>query len=71
MPVYAIAERDGLMLMWRSIAIAAAGVIAGTALGMRLLDRVPAPLFRRIVAILLLALGTWILIRYYSRGGNP
>jgi uncharacterized membrane protein YfcA len=62
MPVYLVAERSGLMQIWPLIAIATAGVVAGTLLGMRLLTDVPDRLFRRIVAVLLLALGTWMLL---------
>ena len=63
LPVYVVAERDGLLMLSKEIAIAAVAVIAGTVLGMRLLQRVPPTAFRRIVAVLLLALAGWMLIR--------
>jgi uncharacterized membrane protein YfcA len=62
MPVYLVTERSGLLQIWPLIAIATAGVVAGTVVGMRLLTNVPERLFRRIVALLLLALGTWMLL---------
>jgi len=61
MPVYLAAERSGLLQMWPLIAISIGGVVAGTLLGTRVLRNVPDRLFRRIVALLLLALGTWML----------
>jgi uncharacterized membrane protein YfcA len=61
MPVYLAAERSGLLQMWPLIAISIVGVVAGTLLGTRVLRNVPDRLFRRIVALLLLALGTWML----------
>ncbi len=60
LPVYIATERAGLLSMWPVIAIATAGVVAGTLAGMRLLDHVPERLFRRVVSILLLALGLWM-----------
>lgn len=61
MPVYLVAERSGLLQIWPLIAIATVGVVIGTLTGMRVLRHVPDRQFRRIVAVLLLALGTWML----------
>jgi uncharacterized protein len=61
LPVYIYTERAALLRMWPLIAIATAGVVVGTLAGMRLLKHVPDALFRRIVAVLLLALGAWML----------
>jgi uncharacterized protein len=63
MPVYLVTERAELMGIWPLIVLAAAGVVIGTIAGARLLKRVPEPVFRRIVAVLLLALGTWMILR--------
>jgi uncharacterized membrane protein YfcA len=60
MPVYLATERSGLLQIWSLIAISTVGVVAGTLLGTRLLRTVPERLFRRIVAALLLVLGTWM-----------
>ncbi len=63
MPVYLATERARLLSLWPAIAIAAAGVVIGTVLGARLLARIPERLFRRLIAVLLLALGTWMVVR--------
>ncbi len=63
LPVYVAGEWTRLAAMWPLIAIATAGVVAGTLTGMRLLPHVPDRAFRRVVAVLLLALGTWMVLR--------
>lgn len=57
MPVYFVVEAEGLVEIWPLIAVATAGVLAGTLAGERVLRRVPEPIFRRVVAGLILALG--------------
>ena len=57
-PVYLAVERAQLARLWPTIAIATAGVVAGTLFGARLLERIPEPRFRQIVGVLLLLLGT-------------
>jgi uncharacterized membrane protein YfcA len=69
MPVYLVVERSGLLRMWPLIAIATAGVVAGTLLGARALAHVPERLFRRIVAVLLLGLGAWMLFSALGKVG--
>lgn len=61
LPVYLATERAGLLSLWPLIAIASVGVVVGTLTGMRLLQHVPERLFRPVVAVLLLALGLWML----------
>jgi uncharacterized membrane protein YfcA len=61
MPVYILTEPAALLRMWPLIATATAGVVAGTWFGMRVLRYVPQRVFRRIVAVLLLSLGAWML----------
>jgi uncharacterized membrane protein YfcA len=63
MPVYIVAERSGLPQIWHLIAIATVGVVAGTLTGTRVLTYVPERQFRRAVAVLLLALGAWMLLQ--------
>jgi uncharacterized membrane protein YfcA len=63
MPVYLVAQRSALLEIWPLIAIATAGVVVGTLTGARALRNVPERQFRRVVAVLLLALGTWMLLR--------
>jgi len=46
---------------WPQVALAIAGVCIGTAIGSRVLERIPRSVFRRIVALLLFALGIYML----------
>jgi uncharacterized membrane protein YfcA len=61
-PVYLATEWSGLQDLWIPIAIATAGVVAGTLAGARMLRGVPEPVFRRVVALLLLSLGAWMIL---------
>lgn len=63
LPVYLAVERSRLVPLWPLIGVATAGVLVGTAIGLRLLPRIPDRTFRRVVAILLLALGGWMVLR--------
>lgn len=56
-PVYLSYRGDDLARFIWPIALAAAGVVGGTAVGHRLLARIPERSFRRIVAVLLALLG--------------
>jgi uncharacterized membrane protein YfcA len=47
---------------WREMVFAIVGVVAGTIWGGRLLRRIPETAFRRIVAILILLLGIYMLV---------
>lgn len=60
LPVYLATEWDDIVGVWPLLAIASVGVIVGTALGTRVLGRLPQHLFRRAVASLLLALGLYM-----------
>jgi uncharacterized protein len=62
LPVYLATQWEDIVGVWQQVAIATAGVVVGTALGARLLERVPQRLFRRIVACLLLALGVYMML---------
>jgi uncharacterized membrane protein YfcA len=61
MPVYLVVERSALLRIWPLIAVATTGALIGTAMGTRVLSRVPEPVFRRVVALLLAGLGVWML----------
>ena len=61
MPVYLIANGRDVLQEWRTLAIASAGVVVGTAIGSRLLPRLRTAVFRRAVAVLLALLGAWML----------
>jgi uncharacterized membrane protein YfcA len=63
MPVYFATEGDKVAGLWPVVAIAAAGVLAGTLAGEKILRRVPEPLFRRLVSLLILCLGLFVLWR--------
>ena len=63
MPIYFYSHGPQLPATRSAIAIATAGVIAGTLLGGRLLRRIPEAVFRRVVAVLLTILGVALLIR--------
>jgi uncharacterized membrane protein YfcA len=62
-PVYLWFMGDALARLATWIAIATVGVVAGTLLGLRLLDRIPERVFRRVVAVGLALLGAAMLSR--------
>jgi uncharacterized membrane protein YfcA len=61
LPVYLAAEWRGIGGLWPLILLATAGVVIGTELGTRALVRVPERAFRRLLALLLVALGVYML----------
>ena len=63
MPIYFYTHGAQLPTMMPAIAIATAGVIAGTLFGGRVLQRIPEAAFRRVVAVLLAILGVALLMR--------
>ncbi|HET7698967.1 MAG TPA: sulfite exporter TauE/SafE family protein [Vicinamibacterales bacterium] len=63
LPVYLAGEWPRLVSMAWLIGLATAGVLLGTVAGMRLLPRIPERVFRIVVALLLLALGAWMVLR--------
>jgi uncharacterized protein len=67
MPVYLAMEGNQILEVWQMAAVATAGVIVGTLFGGRLLSRVPEAKFRIIVAVILAALGVWML----AQAANP
>ena len=66
MPVYLVTDAAALGRLWPLIAVATVGVCAGTLAGARILFHVPERRYRPIVAILLLALGAWMLTRGHA-----
>lgn len=62
LPIYAVSTGRELLQAWPVVAIASAGVLAGTLLGKVLLGWIPEALFRRIVSALLVALGIAIFV---------
>ncbi len=63
MPVYFAVEGGNILREWPLLGIAVAGVVVGTLAGERILGRVPERIFRTLVALLILALGVYMLTR--------
>ena len=63
MPVYFATEGDKIAGLWPMVTIASLGVLIGTLGGEKILKRVPEPLFRRLVSLLILALGLFVLLQ--------
>jgi hypothetical protein len=61
LPVYLATLGHEVLSVWPSLIITTVGVVIGTALGTRVLGRVPERLFRRIIASFLLALGVYMM----------
>jgi uncharacterized membrane protein YfcA len=62
-PVYLGTQWSALWRHWPDIAIGLGGVLVGTLAGTRLLRRIPENVFRRVVGLLVLAIGIYMLIR--------
>jgi uncharacterized protein len=62
MPVYAVLHWRAVVQLWPILLLTIFGVVVGTLAGERLLQRIPPPLFRRIVAIIILGLGVSLLV---------
>jgi uncharacterized membrane protein YfcA len=66
LPVYIAGQHAEMLSLWRWIAVATAGVTAGTLIGSRALRRVPDAWFRRVLAVTLAVLGVTMLWRGWS-----
>jgi uncharacterized protein len=62
MPVYLAIETKRILSAWPMLLVATVGALVGTFWGVRLLRRIPERLFRRLLYILILALGIYMLI---------
>lgn len=62
MPVYLATQGSEIVSLWPILSVATAGVIVGTAIGIRILPRLHSDTFRRSVAILLATLGFAMLV---------
>jgi uncharacterized protein len=62
MPVYVAAETNGILSAWPVVLISTAGVLIGTFWGVRLLRQIPETVFRKLLNILILALGVYMVI---------
>ncbi|MEO6210546.1 MAG: sulfite exporter TauE/SafE family protein [Gemmatimonadaceae bacterium] len=61
MPVYFATQWRALSAIWPLVLIATVGALAGTLVGVPMLRRIPEKLFRRIVAVILILLGVYML----------
>lgn len=64
MPVYVGTQWSALLDRWPLIALASVGCLTGTALGKKLLAHVPQSAFRKIVCVVLVAVGVFVLARF-------
>lgn len=63
MPVYLATQGREIATLWPVLLAATVGALAGTVVGKRLLNRIPEHIYRKLVAMLILALGIFMLIR--------
>jgi uncharacterized membrane protein YfcA len=61
-PVYIATDGSALARQWPLLLAATIGVVTGTLLGIQLLRRLPERVFRRLVAVLLLLLGVYMIV---------
>ena len=61
MPAYFVTQGHEIAQIWPLVALATVGAVIGTLFGERLLRRIPERLFRRVVAVLLLILGGYMI----------
>jgi uncharacterized protein len=66
LPVYLATQWREIASIWPLVLTATGGVIVGTAFGTRMLGWVPRRIFRRLIAILLIVLGSYFMVA----GGN-
>jgi uncharacterized protein len=62
LPVYLATQWREIAEIWPLVLTATGGVVIGTAFGTRLLGRVPRHIFRRLVALLLIVLGVYMIV---------
>jgi uncharacterized protein len=62
MPVYFVSEAHQLAHVWEYLLVGTIGVVAGTIVGNRVLIKIPAKIFRRIVSLIILALGIALVV---------
>ena len=67
MPVYAVVQGKEVLGIWPVLLLAIIGVVLGTLAGERVLRKIPEPLFRRIVSLIILTLGVALFV-YPGRG---
>jgi uncharacterized membrane protein YfcA len=70
MPVYLFTEGEEIAKLWPALLTATIAACVGTVVGERVLRRIPEPIYRRLVAGLVLALGIYMLCRAWSELGR-
>jgi uncharacterized protein len=63
LPVYLSARWDEILPLWPYMAAMTAGVVVGTAIGMKVLKRIPEEKFRKVVSVLLIGLALWLVLK--------
>ncbi len=66
LPVYVATEAAGLGRLGPELLVVTAGAVVGTLVGKRVLGRIPAAVFRRVVGALILALGVYMFLRTWT-----
>jgi len=61
-PVYAVMQGKQVLAIWPLLLLAITGVVMGTLAGERVLGKIPEPLFRRLVSLIILTLGASMLL---------
>jgi uncharacterized membrane protein YfcA len=62
MPVYFFSDMSGILAAWPYIVAASLGAVIGTLWGVRLLRRIPERVFRRMLSVLIITLGVYMII---------
>jgi uncharacterized membrane protein YfcA len=63
MPVYLMTQGDEIVGLWPVLVAATVGALIGTVCGARILKRIPEPIYRRLISMMVLALGVYMLLR--------
>ena len=67
MPVYIAIQGKEIASIWQYILIATIGVLIGTEIGAKVLTRIPEKTFKKVVSVIILLIGIFILIYRQSR----
>ena len=62
MPVYAVMQAKQVLHIWLTVSLVMIGVVVGTIAGERVLCKIPEPLFRRVVSLIIFGLGISLLL---------
>jgi hypothetical protein len=68
LPIYLATGWREIVAVWPLLLVATVGVMAGTAIGTPLLARMPAHVFRRLLSVLLVLLGTYMIFKPAGTG---